>query len=172
EAAFTLTAAPAPMANLTVSLSVAEAAGSDFVASGDEGMKKTVTIPTSGSATYTVATEDDSTDEPNGSVTATVADGSGYTVGTPSEATIIVNDNDEAPLGALEEAEEAVIFPNPSGDYLEVRSPIEGTFQLLSLSGKPLLEGTTNTRTDITSLRSGLYLVQMPDGRLLKLVRE
>ncbi|MDE0470779.1 MAG: putative Ig domain-containing protein, partial [Ekhidna sp.] len=172
EAAFTVTAAPAPMANLTVSLSVTEAAGSDFVASGDEGTK-TVVIPTSGSATYTVATVNDDTDEENGSMMATVADGSGYTVGTPSEASVTVNDNDEeeAPLGA-EDAAEVVIFPNPSGRYLEVRSSIEGTFQLLSLSGKPLLEGTTNTRVDIFSLKSGLYLVQLPDGRLLKFVRE
>ncbi|MDE0470931.1 MAG: T9SS type A sorting domain-containing protein, partial [Ekhidna sp.] len=64
------------------------------------------------------------------------------------------------------------IFPNPSGRYLEVRSPVGGTFQLLSLSGKPLLKGTTNMRVDITSLRGGLYLVQLPDGRLLKFVRE
>ncbi|MDE0472430.1 MAG: T9SS type A sorting domain-containing protein, partial [Ekhidna sp.] len=136
---------------------------------------ETVTIPTSGSATYTVATVNDDTDEPNGSVTVTVADGTGYTVGTPSEASVTVNDNDdddeEAPLGAADAAE-VVIFPNPSGRYLEVRSSIGWTFQILSLSGKPLLEGTTNTRTDITSLRSGLYLVQLPDGRLLKLVRE
>ncbi|MDE0471413.1 MAG: T9SS type A sorting domain-containing protein, partial [Ekhidna sp.] len=67
---------------------------------------------------------------------------------------------------------EVVIFPNPSGRYLEVRSHVRGTFQLLSLSGKSLLEGTTNTRVDITSLKSGLYLVQLPDGRLLKFVRE
>ena len=66
----------------------------------------------------------------------------------------------------------AVIFPNPSGDYLEVRSSTGGTFKILSLSGKPLLEGTTNTRMNITSLQSGLYLVQLPDGHLLKLVRE
>ncbi|MDE0471130.1 MAG: T9SS type A sorting domain-containing protein, partial [Ekhidna sp.] len=76
------------------------------------------------------------------------------------------------PLGAADDAAEVVIFPNPSGRYLEVRSSIGGTFQILSLSGKLLLEGTTNTRTDITSLRSGLYLVQLPDGRLLKFVRE
>ncbi|MDE0472515.1 MAG: T9SS type A sorting domain-containing protein, partial [Ekhidna sp.] len=82
------------------------------------------------------------------------------------------DDEEETPLGAVEDAEEAVIFPNPSGDYLEVRSSISGTFQLLSLSGKSLLEGTTNVKVDITSLRSGLYLVQLPDGRLLKFVRE
>ncbi|MDE0470398.1 MAG: T9SS type A sorting domain-containing protein, partial [Ekhidna sp.] len=75
------------------------------------------------------------------------------------------------PLGAADE-EAAVIFPNPSDRYLEVRSPIRGTFQLLSLSGKPLLKGTTNTQMDIASLQSGLYLVQLPDGRLLKFVRE
>ncbi|MDE0471322.1 MAG: T9SS type A sorting domain-containing protein, partial [Ekhidna sp.] len=177
EAAFTLTAAPAPMTNLTVSLSVTEAAGSDFVASADKGMK-TVTIPAASgnvTMTYTVATVNDDTDEENGSVTVTVADGSGYTVGTPSEASVTVNDDDdeEAPLGADDAADAAaVIFPNPSGRYLEVRSPIRGTFQLLSLSGKPLLEGTTNTRVDITSLQSGLYLVQLPDGRLLKFVRD
>ena len=169
-ASFTISASPMPASNLTVNLSIAEAAGSDFVASGNEGMK-TVMIPASGSMIYTVATEDDNTDEPDGSVTVTVVNGTGYTVGDPSAATVMVNDDDEAPLG-IEDTEEALIFPNPSGDYLEVRSPVVGKFKILSLSGKLLLECTTNTRVDITSLKSGLYLVQLPDGRLLKFVRE
>ena len=76
------------------------------------------------------------------------------------------------PLSAADDTAEAVIFPNPSGRYLEVRSSVGGTFQILSLSGKPLLKGTTNTKVDITSLSSGLYLVQLPEGRLLKFVRE
>ena len=76
------------------------------------------------------------------------------------------------PLSTADDIVEAVIFPNPSGDYLEVRSAIGGTFQLLSLSGKSLLEGKTNARVDITSLKSGLYLVQLPEGRLLRFVRE
>ena len=76
------------------------------------------------------------------------------------------------PLSAVEDIAEAIIFPNPSSRYLEVRSSMGGTFQLLSLSGKPLLEGTTNTRVDIASLQSGLYLVQLSDGRLLKFVGE
>ncbi|MDE0470619.1 MAG: T9SS type A sorting domain-containing protein, partial [Ekhidna sp.] len=81
------------------------------------------------------------------------------------------DDDEEAPLGA-DDAAEAVIFPNPSGRHLEVRSPVGGTFKILSLSGKPLLEGPTNTRVDIASLQSGLYLVHLSDGRLLKFVRE
>ena len=76
------------------------------------------------------------------------------------------------PLSVLDDMAEALIFPNPSGRYLKVRSPIGNTFKILSLSGKFLLEGTTNTRMNITSLQSGLYLVQLPDGQLLKFVRE
>ena len=75
-------------------------------------------------------------------------------------------------LSATADAAESVIFPNPSSRYLEVRSPIEGTFKILSLSGKQILEDATNTRVDITSLKSGLYLVQLSNGRLLKFVRE
>ena len=100
-------------------------------------------------------------------ITWTYTDAAGNTATQTQQVTIT-----EAPLNAAEDVAEAVIFPNPSDDYLEVRSSISGAFQLLSLSGKPLLKGTTNTEVDITSLRSGLYLVQLPDGRLLKFVRE
>ena len=85
----------------------------------------------------------------------------------------VTNDPSDDILGFSEAEEEVtVIFPNPSGDYLEVRSVAEDTFKIVSLSGKTLLKGTTNTRIDITSLQSGLYLVQLPDGRLLRFVRE
>ena len=94
-ASFTVTASPAPTSPLTVNLTVADAAGSDFVAAGNEG-SKTVTVPTSGTATYTVATKGDSTDEPSGPVTVTVVSGSGYTVGSPSSAAVMVNDDDDA----------------------------------------------------------------------------
>ena len=100
-------------------------------------------------------------------ITWTYTDAAGNTVMQTQQVTIT-----EAPLNAAEDVEKVIIFPNPSGRYLEVRSVAKGTFQLLSLSGKPLLEGTTNTKVDITSLQSGLYLVQLPDGRLLKFLRE
>ena len=100
-------------------------------------------------------------------ITWTYTDAAGNMATQTQQVTIT-----EAPLNAAEDAAEAVIFPNPSGRYLEVRSAIGETFQLLSLSGKPLLEGAANTRIDITSLQSGLYLVQLPDGRLLKFVKK
>ncbi|MYB28540.1 MAG: hypothetical protein F4107_07555 [Gemmatimonadetes bacterium] len=58
DAMFTITASPAPAADLAVSVTVS--------ASGDVGVatgQQTVTVPTTGSVTLTVATSDDNTDE-------------------------------------------------------------------------------------------------------------
>ena len=92
NAVFTLTASPAPAAALPVSVSLAT--------DGDYGLSagtRTVTIPTTGSATLTLATTDDAADEPDGSVTATVQDGSGYTVGAAASGTVAVRDDDLPP---------------------------------------------------------------------------
>ena len=96
---FTVTATPVPTSATTVSVAVTEdtSGGQDFVASSNE-ITHTVTIPASGSpgagtATLTIATVGDSMSEPNGEVTATVAGGTGYTVGNPSSATVTVNDD-------------------------------------------------------------------------------
>ncbi len=90
---FTLTANPTPAANLPVSVTI--------TASGDYGIAtgtRVETIPpgrNGGSVTVTLTTTDDSTDEPNGSVTLTLNGGSGYTVGSLSSETVAVTDNDE-----------------------------------------------------------------------------
>ncbi len=93
NAEFTITASPAPAANLPVSVTI--------TASGDYGAsagQRTVTIPTGGSATLTIATSDDSVDETDGSVTATVNTGDGYTVSSSQGAgTVSVSDNDVTP---------------------------------------------------------------------------
>ena len=93
DATFTVTASPAPASNLAVSVTVSQ--------SGDYGAttgQRTVTVPTTGSVTLTVGTTDDTTDETDGSVTATVNAGSGYTVSsTQGAATVAVSDNDDAP---------------------------------------------------------------------------
>ena len=93
DATFTVTASPAPASNLAVSVTVSQ--------SGDYGAttgRRTVTVPTTGSVTITVGTTDDSTDETDGSVTATVNAGSGYTVSSSQGAAMVgVSDNDDAP---------------------------------------------------------------------------
>ncbi len=91
DATFTVTADPAPSSALTVDVTVAQSG--DFGASTGS---RQVTVPTSGSATHTVATTNDSTDEADGSITATVDDGSGYTVSsTAGSATVAVADDDD-----------------------------------------------------------------------------
>ena len=97
SAAFTVSASPAPAAALTVNLTISQTGS--FVAAGGTG-SKTVTVPTSGSASYSVATVDDSTDEANGTVTATLWTGSGYTLHTTASqrsASVTVRDNDGPP---------------------------------------------------------------------------
>ncbi len=89
DASFTITASPVPAANLDVSVTVSQ--------SGDYGAatgQRTVTVPTTGSATLTVGTTDDSADEANGSVTATLVDGADYDLGTNQAATVSVADDD------------------------------------------------------------------------------
>ena len=94
NASFTITANPAPAAPLAVALTVSQSG--DHVASGATG-SRTVSVPRGGTATFTVATVDDGADEPDGSVTATLAAGTGYTVSSSrGTATVAVADNDDA----------------------------------------------------------------------------
>ncbi len=95
-ATFTVTADPVPTANLDVSLIIDQSG--DYVAAGDLGIGKTVTIlANAASATYEVDTIADSVDELNGSVTASLAARPLYSVGNPSMATVNVNDDDAGP---------------------------------------------------------------------------
>ena len=92
DATFTVTASPAPASPLAVSVTVA-AEGDYGIASGTQ----TVSIPTAGSATLTLATSDDYADEPDGSVSVTVNAGDGYTVGSPASGSVSITDDDLPP---------------------------------------------------------------------------
>ena len=93
DATFTVTASPTPTTALTVNLTISQSGNFGATTGAD-----TVTIPTTGSATYTVGTTNDSTDEPDGSVTATLSTGTGYTIsGTNNAATVAVLDDDDPP---------------------------------------------------------------------------
>ena len=117
DAVFTLTATPAPAADLPVSVSV----GTD----GDWGVaagSRTVTIPTTGSATLTLATAGDDADEPDGSVSVTVADGSGWTAGDPASGTVAVRD-DDAPLPVVTLAAGAAVTEGGDAVFTLTASP-------------------------------------------------
>ncbi len=90
-ATFTVTATPAPPSPVTVKVGVSE--------SGSFGASGAATVTVSGAtATYTVSTSDDQVDEADGTVTATLQDGSGYTVSaTAGSASVDVADDDDPP---------------------------------------------------------------------------
>ncbi len=114
-AGFTLTAAPAPATDLAVTVTVSQSGA--FAQSSVLG-GRTVTIPASSTlAAFSVATVNDPTDEPDGSVTATLGTGSGYTLADATSATVAVADNDVSVPGILtkrsiarEGKDDAVVF--------------------------------------------------------------
>ena len=92
DAEFTVKASPAPGAALPVKVTVVATSGFGAAGTG----QRTVTIPTSGSATFTVGTVDDAVDEPDGAITGTLQAGSAYRVSsTQGSATVTVADDDE-----------------------------------------------------------------------------
>ncbi len=118
DAAFTVTASPAPTANLDVSVTVSQ--------SGDYGAatgQRTVTVPTTGSATLTVGTTDDSTDETDGSVTATVNAGSGYTVSSSQGAATVAVSDDDAPTPVVSVTAGSGITEGESVTFTVTASP-------------------------------------------------
>ena len=100
-AAFTVRASRAPEADLTITLSVSEAAGGDFVAAGDEGSQSVTIAKGATEAAFSVATVDDTADESDGAVTVTVAAGGGYTVSSSQGAATVAVTDDDAPAPAL-----------------------------------------------------------------------
>ena len=83
----------APAGGLTISVDVTES-GSYIAASAPTAV---VIAEGATTGTLTVSTEDDSLDESDGSITAELTTGAGYTVGTLSTALVTVSDNDVAP---------------------------------------------------------------------------
>ena len=101
DAVFTVSADPAPAADLTVWVEVSDAPASDFLAGSEQG-RRTVTIPASQrSATLTVPTVDDDADEPDGPVRVALVAGAGYRLGAASAAAVAVADDDETVLPTL-----------------------------------------------------------------------
>ena len=90
-ATFTITANPAPAADLTVAVSVTQGADDDYL---PDTLPTSVTIAAGATgATLSVTLPDDAVDEPDGVVTATIATGPGYSVAVAS-ASVAVRDND------------------------------------------------------------------------------
>ena len=103
EVRFVLSASYAPTRNLTVNVSVTQSVAqppedADFLT--NDAPTEITLARDSTTADIILPTEDDSVDEEDGEITATVQQGSGYRVGIPSSASVNVQDNDLPPLAA------------------------------------------------------------------------
>ena len=96
-ASFTVNADPAPTSSLTVSVEVIEPPGQDFVAASEERVRTVTLNAGATSATFTVPTVDDNTDEDDGTVQVFVNAGTGYEVGQGAAVTVLDNDGTGPP---------------------------------------------------------------------------
>ena len=137
-ASFTVNADPAPTSSLTVNVDVSERQGQDFVARNQEGVRTVTLNAGATSATFTVPTVNDGTDEDDGYVEAFVNDGTGYTAGGGSAVRVLDNDDpipgaffrsvssDAVEHGGTHDVQVELNYPAPLGG-LTLRYSISGT---------------------------------------------
>ena len=163
-ATFTLTASPLPATGIAVKVTVTDSGR--FAAAGETG-DKTVFVGTDGRGTLDVRTEDDEVAETNGRITATIAGGTGYAVGSAGSASVVVTDTTpQVSIAAgpgIREGGDAVftLTAVPAGAVDEVRVDVgeEGGFAA---------GGETGRRSvTIGAGGTGTLIVQtVDDGRL------
>ena len=159
-AQFRVTANPAPTTDLDVRLSIGQEGA---YAADDELGTKTVTIPANAaSAIYDVPTVDDGTAEHNGSVTATLNSGLGYTIGAPSEATVAVHDPVQLPeatgtipnasvtIGETHEVDAATYFAGTVVTYTAVSSDTDAATVAVSNTSTVTVTGVAVGTATIT----------------------
>ena len=96
---FTVTSAPAPVSGLDIAVTVGQEGA--FVYSWALGAYTVTILAGETSVPFEVLTVDDTVDEPDGAVVATVASSSGYALGAAKRARVAVADDDVAPPGIV-----------------------------------------------------------------------
>ncbi len=163
--------------DLTVNLGItAEGA---YIAAENLG-SKTVTIPAGGrSATFDVSITNDNSVEIDGSVTATVADGTDYKVGVPASAVVVTLDNDSGVCNRTQVVQDAILAAIPTVSRCELvidanLAAIAGTFNLGSIStSQSLFAAKLGDFDGLSSLEtlnlSSNWLTTLPPGVFDKL---
>ena len=149
-ATFTLTATSAPAGeDLTITVTVTDSG--NFIASAAPTMVTIVNGATT--ATLTVMTDDDSTDEVNGTITATVTAGTGYTVGGANTASVMITDNDDAPVVAPTVSMVVITSTGPYGvgEVIEVTVTFSEAVTVTGTPQIPLIVGSTTRTIPVSS---------------------
>ena len=127
-ATFTLTASPAPTADIVVTVAVTQGTGDDYLPTT---LPTSVTLAAGATeTTLSVAIPDDTTDEPNGVLTVTVTSGTGYTVSaTAGSASLTIRDDDVTPatsavvINELMASNSTILDPQgDADDWIELKN--------------------------------------------------
>ena len=163
NASFTVTATPPPSAGLDVSVTVTQG-GSFTTQTGT----RTVTITTTGTASFTITTDDDSADEFDGSITATVDAGTGYTVSSSAgSAAVAVADNDPAAQPGQTNNQPTVSIADASSnegddvDFVVSVSPVQSSAIALDYH---TADGTAIAHSDVDDYTAASGQVTIPAG--------
>ncbi len=162
---FTVTRTGGTSGNLVVSLSVTGSATSGTDYTGLSGGPTTVTILAGQSSkTITITPVDDTAVEGSETVVAEVVAGTGYTVGTPSSATVTIADNDSGPGITVSitatDASASETGPDP-GTFVVSRTGGTSGDLVVSLS----VTGSATAGTDYSGLSGGSTTVTIPNGQ-------
>ena len=155
-ASFTLTASPAPQSSISVNVNVTQSG--NFARGGQTGTRR-ITIGGSGTASFSVTTNNDSTDEPNGSISAAVRSGTGYTVHSQNGSySVTVNDDDE-PLPQISISRDAAsVGEGQAASFTLSASPTPSADLVVHLnisqSGDFAVDGTTGAKAVTFSANS------------------
>ncbi len=151
DVVFTITAGAAPAADVDVGVAIA--VSGDFGVSA--GSRSVTVLSGTTQATLTIATTDDGDDEPDGSVTATLVAGSGYTVGPLASETVQVLDDDDPPLVIPE------ISVTASGDVTE---GADAVFTVTATPAAAVPVAVTVTAVGDFGASAGARTVNVPAG--------
>ena len=135
-ATFTVTAMPAPTADVVVNVAVTQGTGDDYLPAAPPTSLAIASGATE--TTLSVAIPDDSTDEPNGVLTVTVTSGTGYTVSaTAGSASLTLRDDDASPatsavvINELMASNSTILDPQgDADDWIELKNTGTTTIDL------------------------------------------
>ncbi len=102
-------------------------------------------------------------------------DVSGCSVGASSN--FVVNNSDQIE-DAIEEydLDDIAVYPNPVADFLNINGlPDEATVRILNLSGQVVMDNLQDEEINVSSLRTGLYLLQIRsegESRIIKISKQ
>ena len=119
DAVFTVEANPAPQSDLTVEFSVSQ--DGEWLSTPGAGARTLTLTAGATSADLTVATENDSVDESDGSISVSIDSGTDYTVAAPPNdmASVTVEDNDSAGVSIIESDDSTSVTEAPGAGHTD-----------------------------------------------------